>query len=294
MSHTRCCLILTSFCDSWWQILNGTSFCHQKVNIHRRFLYPSFPLWKMQHAVLFFAFSIQSIWSLSSQKQNAGFWTRVCHISTWLWILVSWPRPTITLSSSPSSSSMPLISLRRLGTVGISQSTEIWRPTLSTRVTHLGTSSQSTLRTGAKMRTAMQNSSLHFWRPSFSFSTIGRPSCGPGCTASLHCDVSALIAKLFPLGFVPVIQNPSDPVSVMLQSKFLMWFCLQIAVFLHRCHMIGSSHAWHYVCNVHVHVITMYVNNVQRAAFYEGIGLNTVVGGIWIGPPHRTTDICEE
>jgi inorganic pyrophosphatase len=29
----------------------------------------------------------------------------------------------------------------------------------------------------------------------------------------------------------------------MLQSKFLMWFCLQIAVFLHRCHMISPSHA---------------------------------------------------
>jgi hypothetical protein len=31
-----------------------------------------------------------------------------------------------------------------LGTVGISQSTEIWRPTLSTHVTQFGTSSQST------------------------------------------------------------------------------------------------------------------------------------------------------
>jgi hypothetical protein len=82
----------------------------------------------MQYAVVFFAFSIQFMWSLSSKK-NAGFWTRVCQISTWLWILVSWPRPTITLSSSPSSSSMPIISLRRLGTVGISQSPEIWRPT---------------------------------------------------------------------------------------------------------------------------------------------------------------------
>ncbi len=293
MSHTRLCLILTSFCDSWWQILNCTTFCHQEVNIHRGFLYPSFPLWKMQYAVVFFAFSIQSMWSLSSKKKIAGFWARVCQISTWLWILVSWPRPTITLSSSPSSSSMPLISLRRLGTVGISQSTEIWRPTLSTHVTHLGTSSQSTLRTGAKMRTAMEISSLHFWTPSLSFSTIGRPNCGPGCTASLDSNVSVLTTKLFPLGFVPVIQIPSDPVSVMLQSKFLMWICLQIAVFLHRCHMIDPSHAWPYACNVQVHAI-MYLNDVQRAAFYEGIGLDTGVGGIWTSQRHRTTDICEE
>ncbi len=51
---------------------------------------------------------LQSMWSLSSPKKKAGFWAGVCQISTWLWILVSWPRPAITLSSSPSSSSMPL------------------------------------------------------------------------------------------------------------------------------------------------------------------------------------------
>jgi hypothetical protein len=32
----------------------------------------------------------------------------------------------------------------------------------------------------------------------------------------------------------------------------------------------------------------------SRAAFYEGIGLDTGVGGIWTGQRHRTTDICEE
>jgi hypothetical protein len=69
----------------------------------------------------------------------------------------------------------------------------------------------------------------------------------------------------------------------------LMWICLQIAVFLQRCHMIGPSHAWHYACSVQVHAI-MYLNDVQRAAFYEGIGLDTGVDGIWTvvnvtGPP---------
>jgi hypothetical protein len=73
----------------------------------------------------------------------------------------------------------------------------------------------------------------------------------------------------------------------------LMWICLQIAVFLHRCHMIDPSHAWPYACNVQVHAI-MYLNDVQRAAFYEGIGLDTGVGGIWTSQRHRTTDICEE
>jgi len=73
----------------------------------------------------------------------------------------------------------------------------------------------------------------------------------------------------------------------------LSWLCLKIAVFLHRCHMIGPSHIWHYGCNVQVRAI-MYLNDVQRTAFYEGIGLDTGVGGIWTGQRHRTTDICEE
>ncbi len=112
---------------------------------------------------------------------NAGFWTRVCQISTWLWILVSWPRPASTLSSSPSLSFMPPTCLRRLGTGDTLPSTDIWRRTLSTSVTQ----SSSTLRTGAKMRTATEISSLHFWRHNRSSSMTGRPSCGPGFSVSL-------------------------------------------------------------------------------------------------------------
>jgi len=57
----------------------------------------------------------------------------------------------------------------------------------------------------------------------------------------------------------------------------------------------GRTHTDSFIYrDVPVYVITMYVSDVQRAAFYEGIGLNTAVGGIWTGRPHRTTDNCEE
>ncbi len=197
----------------------------------------------MQYAVVFFAFSIQSMWSLSSQIKrrflnkglsdfnlalDLGFLTKA-HNNTFF-------KPQFIFYAHYLSEK---IGYCRYITVYRDLETNPWIPMLPILAPVLKVLWELVPRWEPRWRLL----SLHFWRPSLSFSTIGRPNCGRDCTASLHCNVSVLTTILFPLGFVPVIQNPSHPVSVMLQSKFLMWICLQISVFLHICHMIGPSHA---------------------------------------------------
>ncbi len=87
--------------------LESHKFLSPRGEYSQKIFVPFFSTVKMQYAVVFFAFS-SPCGACLPKKKKAGFWAGVCQISTWLWILVSWPRPTTTLSSSPSSSSMPL------------------------------------------------------------------------------------------------------------------------------------------------------------------------------------------
>lgn len=110
----------------------------------------------------------------SSCSVVAGFWTKVYLILIWLWTWDSSQRLESTPFSSPSSSSMRLICLRKLDTGDTLPSTDISRKIPSTNIIPFS----STLRTGAKMRTGMVISSLLWWRRNPSSWMIGRPSCG--------------------------------------------------------------------------------------------------------------------